>query len=537
MKILLSLMLVLAACSFKKTPLENQTHSGHVELYSIPEAPELLGLEKNEKRIIIASTNDMHANYNPSPISFKDSHNEGSQSIRIGGRDIIANYFKILRDTYKNVVLVDSGNIFSNASEIKATKKFYRDEGYDAITVGLRDFNLKVPAKIGNNADLFQRFAKNSKVPLVLSNLYGLKTGRVVEWKGTQSHILKDLKGVKVGIIGLVPDDISAQTPINNRVGFFVEDMLQATLRHARILRTLGADIIVVLTHQGIDCASELSSQTKLPPKKVNFDPKKESVCDLKSGLGKYLKRLPPQLVDVVIGGRIDQKMVNYVNGTLVMGGFADGKSFNYAEMVVNTKTRKIVPEKVVVHQPVMFCNVFFKETKDCFHEDPSIDHKQKIPATFLGRPIGSDEIISEPSDERSVASPPDLKDISRAISAFNADLSYIPQNSGETQLFIMAIPGKELARILEEDYNQNRKQNWWPSPFILNNQELNLSISGMEFDQEKIYRVLTDLESMQKNSQLTKHMARFDSEALMNYSWNSLEEDSVSSALAAQAR
>lgn len=535
MKIALCVLLVVASCSFKKSQLENQTLKGHQELYSEPEEPKLQKLEVDEKRVIIASTNDLHGNYDADSITFEDDANKKDLKIRIGGKDIIKSHFDILRETYKNVVLVDSGDIFSKANDLDSVKNFYAANDYDAVTVGLRDFNLKVSSDVSSNAELFQKFAKSSKVPVLLTNLYELKTARVVEWEGTKSHIIKDTNGVKVGIIGLIPDDIVAQTPVNNRVGLFVENMLQSTLRHARLLRSLGAEVIVVLTHQGIDCVSELASETKLPPKKVNFEPQREKVCDLKNVLGEYLERLPPQLVDIVIGGRNHLKMANYVNGTLVMGGFPDGRSFSYAEFVVNTKNKKIVPDKTVVHQPVYFCQEFFKETNDCFHEDESVNHKLRVPATFLGKPVVAAKVASQ--ERMEAVTPAKPLAISKSLVQFKADLSYVPESSGETQLFVMAISGKELVKILEEDYNHDRKDNWQPSPFLLKDEELTISIAGMELDLKKSYRVLTDLESIQKHRSLIKQVGNYEAEALMNHSWASVEEDSVSSQLAAQRR
>lgn len=535
MKILFCALLVVASCSFKKSQLENQTLKGHQELYSEPEEPKLQKLEVDEKRVIIASTNDLHGNYDAEKNSFSDDQNKQDQKILIGGKDVIKSHFNILRETYKSVVLVDSGDIFSTAKDLDAVKNFYAANDYDAVTVGLRDFNLKVSSDVGSNAELFQKFAKSSKVPLLLTNLYELKTARVVEWEGTKSHIIKDAGGVKVGIIGLIPDDIVAQTPVNNRVGLFVENMLQSTLRHARLLRSLGAEVIVVLTHQGFDCARELASEAKLPLMKVNFEPQRENICDLKNVLGEYMERLPPQLVDVVVGGRNHLKMANFVNGTLVMGGFPDGKSFNYAEFVVNAKTKKIVPEKTVVHQPVFFCQEFFKETNDCFHEDESVNHKPRIPATFLGKPVVTSAVAQTERDETLNPSRP--LSVSKSLVQFKADLSYVPETSGETQLYIMAISGRNLVKILEEDYNHDRKDHWQPSPFLLKNDELTISIAGLELDLNKNYRVLTDLESMQKHRSLVKQVGHFEAEALMNHSWASVEEDSVSSQLAAQSR
>jgi len=540
MKLLLTCLLIISACSFKKTPLENQTLKGHQELYSEPEAPKVTETNPQEKRIVIASTNDIHGNYRPELVVFKDEHQNELQNIRVGGVDVMKNYFSILREEYKNVVLVDSGDLLSDANSGKAVNDFYSFLNYDAMTIGLRDFNIKVPESVGSSANLFKNFAKAGKVPLLVSNLYELKTARFVEWEGTKPYIIKEVNGVKVGILGLIPDDIVGQTPVNNRVGLFVENMLQSTLRHARLLRSLGAEVIVVLTHQGIDCSSELAHKSKLPLMKVNFEPERTEICNLKEGLGQYLERLPPNLVDVVIGGRNHLKMANFVNGTLVMGGFPDGKSFNYVEFFIDSKTKKVVPEKTIVHQPVMFCHEFFKETKDCFAEDPSVDHKLRIPATFLGKPIERDLSLEKKfpglTQDKTV-NHTHTKDLSRSLVDFKADISFVPNSSGETQLFILPIEGRYLAKILDEDFNQNKKDNWKPSPFHMVKNDLTLKIGGEDFDPRKTYRILTDLESIQKHDILNKNITNVEAQTLANHSWMSVEEDSVSSSLAAQTR
>lgn len=534
---LFAILLVIASCSFKKNQLENQTLKGHSELYSEPSEPKIAKLGEFEKRIIIASTNDIHGNYQAQSINFTDEHEKNLQSIKIGGVDAAQAYFKILRDTYENVVLVDAGDIFAKASSTNTVRDYYKELDYDAITVGLSDFNLKLPTDVNTSSDLFKKFAKTSPTPLLLSNLYELKTARTVEWEGTKPYVLKEINGVKVGIIGIIPDDIVAQTPVNNRVGLFVESMIQSTLRNARLLRSLGADVIVVLTHQGIDCNTEQAQETKLPVMKVNFEPKRSSSCDLKGTLGLYLERLPPQLVDVVVGGRNHMKMANFVNGTLVLGGFPDGKSFNYAEFTVNTKTKKVQSDATIVHQPVVLCHEFFKETKDCFTEDHSVKHKDRIPATFLGKPIELKS--SEPMQTEKKTSSLELKDIAKGLVNFTADISYSPENSGNTQMFILAISGSELMSILEEDFNRNHKNEWLPSPFIVKGNELSLTIGGMGIEKDKTYRILSDLESLQSHKRLIQNLANNDSEALMNYSWSSYLEqnDSIHSRMAAPSR
>lgn len=537
-KLLCLVLLFSFACSYKKG---NQIERGHEKLYSEPDAPELSELEPHQKRVVIATTNDIHGNYKPELITFADKHNEAKQHIRVGGVDVVNSYFKILRETYPNFVLVNSGDLLSNATEIKLVRDYYSFLKYDALTLGLNDFNLKVPADVGTSSNLFKKLSDKNSAPLIISNLYDLKTARGVEWEGTKSHLIKDVGGVRVGIIGLIPDDIANLTPVQNRVGLFIESMAQSTLRHARLLRSLGAEIIVVLTHQGLDCSTELASKKKLPPTKVNFEPLQEGVCETDNLLGQYLERLPPQLVDVVVGGRVANKMANYIKGTLVVSGFHDGRSFNYVEFTVDTKANRIIPGKTIVHQPVMFCHEFFKDSKDCYTEDSSVNHKERIPATFLGKPIERDLSLEKRfpgiSSDRS-AKVKNSFEVGEGLKILGADLSYIHDSSGESQLYVMKLKGAVLIKLLEEEYNLGRLTAWSPTPFIVKNNELTLKIAGHEIIRNQDYRLLTDLESLQKHYSLVKLFKSVSSQSFANYSWSSIGNmDQISTALASPAR
>jgi hypothetical protein len=527
MKRFLCLILFLGGCSFKKN---NQTLKGHEELYSEPDRPSDVTPGRGTKKIVLAMTNDIHGRFLPETLEITDSFNKEGTKIQIGGKKVISQYLSILRDTYKNVVLMDSGDIFSTQAELQVVADFYQDLNYDAITLGLRDFSLKLPSLVKSSPDLFKKFAKTSKVPLLLTNLFELKTARNVEWPGVMPHLLKEFDGVKVGMIGLIPDDVVLQTTAENRLGLYVESMLQSTLKQARLLRSLGADVIVVATHQGLDCHSKAMDETKLPAGKVNFDPAKPNICDKKSPLGEFIDRLPPHLVDVIIGGRTHQKMANIVNGIILLSGYPDGHSFSYVELVVDTKLKRLILEKTAIHQPVRFCHDFFKETNDCYTEDISVDHRLKIPARFLGQEITPDHSLglNKRSSTEANVSPIDLLD------HFSADLAFLPESSGETQLTVIEIPGKELAKILEEDFNAKKEKLWTPSPFVIKDNWLSLAIKGQEINHHRSYKILCDLESVRQHLVLVKQFSHGMVTTLPEYSWNSLS-DEVSTLMAAQ--
>jgi len=537
---LLIILLTLSSCSFKKDQLENQTESGHTALYSEPEAPRK-DIDKAFNRVIIASTNDIHGHYQPHQINFKDNLQEENQSIQIGGVDYISSYYKILRKIYGPVLMLDSGDIFSNkAQEMDFVSDFYSVLDYDAITIGIKDFNLKLPAKYQSSADFFKDFSAKSKTPLILSNLFELKTARVVEWPGTLPYLLREVNGVKVGILGVIPDDFIEQIPVDNRIGLYVESMIQATLRQSRLLRSLGAEIIVVLTHQALNCGEEIAQEMKLPLTRVNFEPERSGLCDLSNKMGDYLNRLPPGLVDVVIGGRNNQKTANFINTTLVMNGYNDGKSFSYAEFFVDKKTKKLHKDKTVVHQPVFFCQEFFKETNDCYTDDTTVNHKLRSPALFLGQKIESDHSLLQKfhyflniNKSTTLQMPANIQP---TIEFYGADISYSNSGAGEAKLVMITLKGSELLNILEDDYNQGLASNWKPSPFKLAQTTLSLSLQGSAIESDKDYTILADIEDIQKHPSLQKIIARTGNKSLNNVSWNEpgIKKDDVSTAMAA---
>ncbi len=524
--IALTLILLISSCSFKKNDLANQTQNGHEELYSEPdESGE--NKESGMKKLVIAATNDIGGNFGPQAIKIRDTHNKSPLHIEIGGVDFLSSYMKILRSKYGSVVFVDSGDILPpERDEMGLVQEYYSLLKYDAISPGLTDLSLRSSSGVNP----VKKFAESSQVPVLTSNLYELKTALGVEWKGTKQYQLKEINGIKVGIIGLLPDDISSLTPVDNRVGLFVENMLQSTLHQARRLRSLGAQVIVVLTHQGMECGTAIAETKKLPLTKVNFEPNKDGICDLSSPLGTYLQRLPAQLVDVVVAGRNHKKIANLINGIAVISGFDSARSLSYVELSVDEKSGKVIHEKMVIHQPVMICREFFKETNDCYTEDPSVNHKERVPAKFLGTQVERDEEVRNKYkkffDENLSGL---VRDADEMRIKLKADILFMPETSGHTHLVILELNGTELSKWLESTYNEEEGNLWTPSPFERTGNTLLLSINGDELLQSKTYRILTDLESLQSRVSLRKFITSRKIISYTEESWKgTLSSDEV---------
>ncbi|HLW56864.1 MAG TPA: hypothetical protein VKY27_05730 [Bacteriovoracaceae bacterium] len=529
MKLVLIFLLTVGACSFKKKPLSNQVLKGHSQLYSHPEVPEVQDPEKYI-RLSVASFNDLEGQLSPLHIEFKDKENKEKQSIKLGGKDVITQYVNILRQNSPHTLLLDSGDIFSPSLTTQEITSFYETLGFDAMTLGTNDFNIKLPEGYQSSPDYFKDFAAHSKTPLILSNIYDLKTARHVEWQGVRPYLLKEVGELKVGIIGIIPDDIVGKTTVDNRLGLFVENMLQSTLRQARLLKSLGANMIVVLTHQNINCGHQLARENKLPLEKVNFEPRNQSLCDLTNILGEYLKRLPPNLVDLVIGGRSEEKAANYVGNTLVLSGFPKGMSFNVADFYFDKKSKQLVSDLTYVYQPVMTCHEFFKETEDCYYKDETVDHKKRIPATFLGVPI-------EPTPEE-VKNTSVKIDYFKALKELNVDLIFNVGKEGNSQILTFEVSGSELIKLLEEEFNLGNAQYWHPNPFLKVDDSVFLLLAGEKIINNKIYKIALDLDSRNASIIFKSRLKNKDISVLHNHSWNDFNfSDKVSSKLSAQVK
>lgn len=400
MKFLIISLLALG-CSFGKK--NNEKSDGHHQLYSSPKEADIGSLATTERRLILISTNDLKGQLEAQQESAEDKHSPEKALVSVGGAEIMARYMEILRAKYPSqVVLVDAGNalsgtLVSRSSGAKALVEMFGRLKYDAIALSANDLaagpSMKAPlSPTGWMPHLF----KTQNTPVLLSNLLDLKTTKPVEWGKTTPQLLKEINEVKVGFIGLLPDDLPAKLDASVLNGLYVEPAMQSFLKQSRSLRLKGAEVIVLVMHGGVKCGVERAQEKSLPLAKVNFDPRDPKVCDNDGALAKFVNELPPGSVDAVITGGGPGKVANFINGIPVMQAFGQGTSFARVDLVWDLEKKAVNAEKTLVHQPVRLCHRFFKETEDCFTEDSSIDHRQLIPARYLDKSIFPDPATAE---------------------------------------------------------------------------------------------------------------------------------------------
>jgi hypothetical protein len=199
------------------------------------------GTEGN-KRIVIAYTGNVDGYLEPCGCDGTDE--------MLGGLYKKTTYINEYRKTEKNLVLVDSGDLFNDHEKIKDSympsarfkaevfTKAYKDLGIDAINVGELDLALGV--------DYLKELEKKYDVPFVSANIVNDKQELLFK-----PYVIKTMENIKVGIIGIMGNTPDVAKPFEEIVGtsLTVLDPLEtATAKVAELKNKV--DFIIVLTHQ-----------------------------------------------------------------------------------------------------------------------------------------------------------------------------------------------------------------------------------------------------------------------------------------------
>ena len=125
--------------------------------------------------------------------SHKDSRLTGSK-IQYGGAELQAKYIQLLRKKIPNLLLIDGGQLINDEKEnLASTIEHISNLNYDAVL--LSDHDLVSLKKITDT----------KSIPFVNSNLIALDNNDSLTLHGNREYIIKELNGIRIGIIGLTP--------------------------------------------------------------------------------------------------------------------------------------------------------------------------------------------------------------------------------------------------------------------------------------------------------------------------------------------
>ena len=204
---------------------------------------------QDTKEIIILQTSDVHSRIEP-------INQKGDRNYDEGGFVRRAPFLDQFRKEHKNVLLFDCGDIsqgtpYYNMFRGEVEVKLMNEMGYDAMTIGNHEFDFD----LDNMALLF----KMAKFPVVCSN-YNLDATVLKDL--VKPYVILKRFGLKIGVFGLgaKPEGL---IQANKCVGVVYEDPIEVSNKVAALLKEKGCDLVVCLSHLGIQMDRELVAKTR----------------------------------------------------------------------------------------------------------------------------------------------------------------------------------------------------------------------------------------------------------------------------------
>jgi 2',3'-cyclic-nucleotide 2'-phosphodiesterase (5'-nucleotidase family) len=196
-------------------------------------------------QITILGTTDLHGNLYPVDYYTDKPDNRGLAKI--------ATIIKRTRQENPNVVLVDSGDtIQGTPMQYYHNKKNNQPPDpmmlamsalqYDAMTVGNHEYNfgLKVLEKARSEA----------KFPWLSANTYNKGTNET----HYKPYVVKEVAGVRVGILGLTTPGVPTWENVPNYVGLEFHEPLNEAKKWVPVLRDKErADVVIIAMHMGLE--------------------------------------------------------------------------------------------------------------------------------------------------------------------------------------------------------------------------------------------------------------------------------------------
>jgi 5'-nucleotidase len=215
--------------------------------------------KSDHTKITILHTNDVHSHIDPFPLN--DPKYPG-----LGGAARRARIIEQIRSTERNVLLVDTGDIFQgtpyfNKYEGELDFKLMSLMKYDVATIGNHDFD--------NGIDGLNKMLPHANFPFVNCNYDFSETilnGKIDPYKiFEKAGVRIGVFGVGVELEGLVSKDLYKKTKYKDPIS--TANNTAATLKS-----TKKCDLVICLSHLGYSYKSDKVSDLKLAKNTSNID-------------------------------------------------------------------------------------------------------------------------------------------------------------------------------------------------------------------------------------------------------------------------
>ena len=206
--------------------------------------------ERPGLELVVLHTNDTH-----SYLAGTDGHGNASLdgTGSSGGLGRAAAAMKAAREGRDNVIAVDAGDQFQGTLFYSVNKwPLIADVDavvpWDAMTLGNHEFD--------EGCEELARFVAATPLPVLAANL-APEQGCPLRESRVQSHIVRSVRGEKVGIVGLANDKVATLAAACPHTAFL--PAAETLAREVKLLEAEGVKHIVAVTHLGLPEDRELA--------------------------------------------------------------------------------------------------------------------------------------------------------------------------------------------------------------------------------------------------------------------------------------
>jgi 2',3'-cyclic-nucleotide 2'-phosphodiesterase (5'-nucleotidase family) len=305
--------------------------------------PSFVSTSPNIKEITIFHWNDLHSKDVPYQIKKKDT------TYLVGGTANMLGYLKKYRN--ENSLVLNAGDDFQGSPISTFTRGKSQIElmnlyGLDAFEIGNHEFDYGIEAlDSALNLSGFEYLAANINID---NNKLAMR----------KPFITKSVNGVKIGIIGLAPNDLLELIVRDNAKGLTVLNTDSIITVYVKKLKEEKCNVIVLLSHQGIEADSITAS-------KFYGD------------------------VDIIIGGHSHTtlKHPKRVNGVIICQAGYDGRYLGKLEIKVDTEKDTVIFSDGNLIETIDNPEITDQGAKE------KVDKMMEGLNEFLGRVIGKLEV------------------------------------------------------------------------------------------------------------------------------------------------
>jgi 2',3'-cyclic-nucleotide 2'-phosphodiesterase (5'-nucleotidase family) len=262
-------------------------------------------------QITVLGTTDLHGNINPIDYYTNKADNRGLAKV--------ATLIKRTRRDQPNVLLIDSGDTIQgtplesfhnrkNNQPIDPMMLAMNSLKYDAMAVGNHEYNFGL--------DVLEKARHEAQFPWLSANTYETKTGKT----RYQPYLVKEMAGVKIGILGLTTPGIPNWDNPPNYAGLEFHNPILEAKKWVAVLRNKEkVDVVVVAMHMGL---GEDLKTGEVSPGQVPHENDAVQIA----------KQVPG--IDVIFMGHTHREVSSlYINGVLLTQANSWGRHLARADL------------------------------------------------------------------------------------------------------------------------------------------------------------------------------------------------------------